>query len=436
MKMKTNSPVCPYALSFLLDFIAAIFAGALITQAMPVAADEPSHFGGRVSNFEPIATYQVSGTVAEIVTATPDGKWLFYTDSESQVVGIVDIRKPAAPVEAGILPVEGEPTSVAITPNGRWALVVVHGEPDHVAIYDVRNLSAPPVVKPLGGQPDSIAISPDGRYAAIAIENERDEDVDEGLMPQDPPGFLTIIDLVGHPRHWRSRNVSMSGLAGRFPNDPEPEFVDINEHNLAAVTLQENNHIVIVHLPSGRVLRHFPAGTVTHAADLEDDGAINFDDLLMDARREPDAIHWAPGGLLVTANEGDYDLDADFVGGRGFTIFAPWGQVLFDSGAEMEMELAAAGLYNDTRSPGKGSEPEGIEIAEYGHRTFLFVGMERAAPGAVAVYRLDGAWGRPRFVQILETGNRPEGLLAIPQRDLFVTANEGDGTISIFRGRD
>jgi hypothetical protein len=404
----------------------------LLLRASTAVADGP---GRPINHFEPVATYQVSGAVAEIVTATPDGHWLFYTDSESQEVGIVDIRNPSQPGEAGILPVSGEPTSVAMTPNGRWVLVVVHGEPDHLAIYDTRRLSAPPVIKVLGGQPDSIAISPDGRYAVIAIENERDEDVNEGIMPQEPPGFLTIIDLGGSPQHWRLRNVSMSGLAGRFPDDPEPEFVDINEHNLAAVTLQENNHIAIVHLPSGRVVRHFTAGSVTHPADLEDDGMIVFDDLLVNSRREPDAIHWAPGGLLVTANEGDYDLDADFVGGRSFTIFAPWGQVLFDSGAEMEIELATAGLYDDTRSPGKGSEPEGIEIAEYGHRTFLFVGMERAAPGAVAVYRLDGHWGRPQFVQILETGNRPEGLLAISRRNLFVTANEGDGTISIFAGR-
>ena len=61
---------------------------------------------------------------------------------------------------------------------------------------------------------------------------------------------------------------------------------------------------------------------MTQAADLEDDGQIVFDDLLVDSRREPDAIGWTPQGNLVTANEGDYDLDADFVGGRGFTIFS------------------------------------------------------------------------------------------------------------------
>jgi hypothetical protein len=192
---------------------------------------------------------------------------------------------------------------------------------------------------------------------------------------------------------------------------------------------------VIVDLPSGNIVRHFSAGSVTHAADLEADGVIEFNDLLVASRREPDAIHWTPEGNLVTANEGDYDLDADFVGGRGFTMFSKRGEVLFDSGADLEIELAAVGLYDDDRSDAKGSEPEGIEIAHYDGRTFLFVGMERATPGAVAVYRLDGQHERPRLIQILETGNRPEGLLALPQRNLFVSANEGDGTISIFAGR-
>jgi hypothetical protein len=151
----------------------------------------------------------------------------------------------------------------------------------------------------------------------------------------------------------------------------------------------------------------------------------------VDSRREPDAIHWTAQGNLAVANEGDYDLDVEFVGGRSFTIFSPSGEIVYEAGVELEKDLAQAGLYDDTRSDSKGSEPEGIEIATYSDHTYLFVGMERAAPGAVAVYRLDSD-RNPRFVQILETGNRPEGLLAIPQRDLFVSANEGDGTISIF----
>ena len=388
---------------------------------------------GDPNRFELTATYSVSGEVAEIVTATPDGSVLIYTDSESEEIGFVDISDPANPREIRKLAVAGEPTSVGVTPNGRYALVVVHGNPDHLAVVDLKRLSAPPVIHTLGGQPDSIAISPDGRYAAIAIENERDEDLNDGEMPQLPGGFLTIVDLKGPPAKWTQRVVSVDGLAERFPNDPEPEFVDINAANQVAVTLQENNHIVIVDLPTGQILSHFSAGTVTHAADLEDDGQIVFDDVLTDSRREPDSVHWTAEGNLVVANEGDYDLDVDFVGGRNFTIFSLTGEIIFDSGANLEMAVAAAGFYDDSRSDSKGTEPEGIEIATFDD-TYLFVGMERADPGAVAVYRLDED-SKPLLLQILQTGERPEGLLALPQRGLFVSANEGDGTISIFRLR-
>jgi hypothetical protein len=129
----------------------------------------------------------------------------------------------------------------------------------------------------LGGQPDSIAVCPDGNYAAICIENERSEDVEEGLMPQSPPGCLTIVDLwKGGPGDWTLRDVSFTGLPMRFPTDPEPEFVDINAQKQAAVTLQENNHIAIVDIVSGAIVRDFSAGTTKHVADLDDDDVIRF----------------------------------------------------------------------------------------------------------------------------------------------------------------
>jgi hypothetical protein len=118
-------------------------------------------------------------------------------------------------------------------------------------------------------------------------------------------------------------------------------------------------------------------------------------------------------------------------GSRDFSIFDPSGGVVFDAGATFELAAVAAGLYPDGRSDNKGTEPEGVEIGMYGSHTFAFVGAERAA--FVAVYQLSTD-RNPRLVQLLETGSRPEGLLAIPSRDLFVTANEDDGTISIFGG--
>lgn len=404
--------------------------------AFPFAAGSAS---STVGHFELASTYHVSGSVAEIVDTFRDGNTLVYTDSEAQHVGFVDISDPANPQPDGTFPVSGSPTSVSVTKNGLWALVAVRGTSNHLVVIDLSDRTEEAVI-PLGGEPDSVAVSQDGRFAAIAIENARDEDVNGGAMPQPPPGFLTIVDTVGAPGTWTTRDVALVGLADRFPTDPEPEFVDINANNQAAVTLQENNHVVIVDLPSGTVVRDWSTGTTSHRADLMDDGQIVFDDNLRQARREPDAIVWTPGNNLMTANEGDYDLDlapvppGDFVGGRNFSIFRQTGSVVFDGGVQLERRIAEAGLYDDTRSDVKGCEPEGAEVARYGSNDFAFIGAERCR--AVAVYGIDDQ-SQPDFIQILETGSgsRPEGLLAIPQREIFVSANEGNGTISIFEGR-
>lgn len=428
---------------------AALTAGIAATVVMlPVSARN----GNGQRKFVPVITYDVGGEAAEIVSTTPDGKLLVYTDAVGENVGFIDITNINDPVE-DLVPLDGSPTSVAVTPNGKWAIVVVHDgediidldgvpetppdavEPARDYLIAIKLSDRTQTILPLGGQPDSIAISPDGKYAAICIENERNEEVDEGLMPQSPPGFLTIVDLwKGHPASWTFRKVSFTGLRMRFPTDPEPEFVDINAHNQAAVTLQENNHVAIVNLVNGAILRNFSAGTTTHEADLNNDGVVRFNDRLRQARLEPDAIGWAPDGSLITANEGDYDLDlaeGQFVGGRNWTIFSTNGRVEYDSGASLEKAAAREGLYPDSRSASKGSEFEGVEVGTYGGETHVFIGAERG--NYVGVYELEGEnCSAPRLLQLLSTGDRPEGLLAIPQRNLFVTSNEGDGTISVF----
>ena len=405
---------------------------ALLAAAVISASPGPRPRDG---HFESIASFAVEGaedgSVAEIVAATPNGKLLVYTDSEGERVGFVEIDDPAHPVQTSVLDMGGSPTSVAITRHGRYALVAVSGTDDLAVV----RLSTREIVRriPLGGQPDCVAVSPDGFYAAIAIENERDEDVNDGEMPQAPAGYLVIVDLLGEPKHWATREVELTGIAARFPDDPEPEFVDIRSDNVAALTLQENNHIVLIDLKTGGIVGGFPAGTSTHAADLENDDVVSFTDTLTDARREPDGIVWTPGGRLATANEGDYDLDlgpGEFVGGRDFSIFRLNGTVLFQPGVSLEKAAADAGFYDDGRSDNAGCEFEGVTIGDYGRRPYLFVGSERCA--FVGVYNLADE-ANPVLLQLLPTGDRPEGLLAIPGRDLFVTANEGDGTLSIFR---
>lgn len=380
---------------------------------------------------ETLASYRVSGQVAEIAAVSPDGLTLAYTDSKSRAIGWVDITDPAQPRELATYKTGGEPTSVAYTRDGKWALAAIKGNPARLAVLDSKTHRLHRDLT-FQGQPDCVAVSPDGRFAAVAVENERQNDKEP--MPQAPAGYLLVIDLEGPPAQWRQRKVNLTGLPIRFPTDPEPEYIAINAQNEAAVTLQENNAVAIVALETGKLLTAWDCGSATHPADLKKDGSSLFSDRLEAARREPDGIAWTPGGNLITANEGDYDLDlkkknGQFTGGRNFTIFSRLGEVVYDSRDDLEQRAAAAGAYDDDRSEKKGVEPEGVAAWQQGATRLAFIACERARGGALYDITDERA---PRFLQWLQTGAQPEGVVAIPARGLLITANEGDGTISLF----
>ncbi|MGI0524332.1 esterase-like activity of phytase family protein [Rhizobium giardinii] len=363
-----------------------------------------------------------SVTSAEIITASEDGNLLVYSDSPLKAIGFIDITDPRAPKAGGILSFEGEPTSVAIA--GAKALVAVNTRESFVkpsgflATVDLATKTMDAACD-LGGQPDSVAINKDKTLAAIAIENERDEDVNDGQIPQLPAGDLVIVSLKdGAPDCASITHVPLTGLANVAGDDPEPEFVAFNSQDEIALTLQENNHIIIIDGTTGVVKTHFSAGTTNlSGVDAKRDGALAFTGELKDVKREPDAVKWLDDNRLVIANEGDYEG-----GARGFTIFDKTGKVLFESGTSFEHAAAALGHYPDKRSSAKGIEPEGLEAATFGEDKLFFVLAERAS--VVGVYKDTGA--DPELKQILPSGVSPEGAVAIPGRNLLATANEVD----------
>lgn len=370
-------------------------------------------------------------SIAEIVAAAQDGTLLVYVDGEQRGLGLVDIADPAAPRPAGFLAMEGEPNSVATLGGRAFAVVDTSPSKDapsgYVAVVDLAGRRIESRCE-LGGQPDSVALSPDGRFLVVVIENERDERRDQGRIPQLPPGNLTIIPVAAAGLDCAGlRRVDLTGLAELAPTDPEPEFVDVNARGEAVVTLQENNHIVLVDVATGRVTGHFPAGRVTlDAVDGRRDGTIRPTQRLENLVREPDAVKWLDETRFVTANEGDM-----VTGSRGFTIFRRDGTVEWDSGNLLEHLAIRLGHYPELRSGNRGNEPEGVEVATFGEDRLIFIGSERAS--LITVWRDEGPGRAPRFLQALPTGVAPEGLLAIPSRNLFVAAGEGDNPESGLR---
>lgn len=399
---------------------------------LPVAANAERFFN-RIATFPVYLNTDINlETVAEIIDASKDGKTLVYTDSQTKKLGFVDIRKPDQPKALGAIDVGGEPTSVAVA--GKLALVAVNTSPSftapsgHLHVVDIKSQEIV-ATHTLAGQPDSVAISPDERYAAIVIENERDEDLGNGEPPQLPPGLLQIVDLKGAPQNWSIRNVSLDGVAELFPEDAEPEYVAINENNIAAVTLQENNHIVLVDLATGNLINHFSAGTVDlHQIDIQEENPalIDLTGSKFAIPREPDGVTWISNKLFATADEGDL-----FGGSRGFTVFDTQGNVVFSSGNKLEHEVVRLGHYPDDRSENKGNEPENVAFAKFGHDRFLFVASERS--NVIFVYKVEKRNNTLEFLQTLPAGSGPEGIRAIPKRNLLVSASENDSRSDLYR---
>ncbi|QPI85411.1 esterase-like activity of phytase family protein [Rhodobacterales bacterium HKCCA1288] len=381
-------------------------------------------------NFNRIASFPVAAntpdaeeTSAEIIAATGDGMTLVYSDSPAGVIGFVDITDPANPVAAGVFALpSGEPTAVSALGNTVFVAEntsesytspsgVLHaidaGSRDVLASCD------------LGGQPDSTAVAPDGSFITVAIENERDEDLGDGRVPQMPAGHLVIQPLGenGAMDCAAQIRVDLTGLADIAPEDPEPEFVDVNANGDIVVTMQENNHMVVVSA-AGEVLSHFSAGEVTlNGVDTEEEGALIFDQTIT-VPREPDGVQWIDTDHFAIANEGDMDG-----GSRGFTVFNRDGTEVFEAGTAFEYAIVEIGHYPEERSGNKGVEPEGMEFATFGGVPMMFLLSERSS--IVGVYDMSNP-AQPALAQLLPSGISPEGAIAIPSRNILATANEYD----------
>ncbi|HEY9736769.1 MAG TPA: choice-of-anchor I family protein, partial [Trichocoleus sp.] len=288
--------------------------------------------------------------------------------------------------------------------------------------------------------------------------------------------------------------------------DFEPEYIAVSPDGAQAfVTLQENNAVAVVDIASAQVLNVLPLGAKNHSLagnslDASDrDGAINLRNWPVFGLYMPDAIASVAingqtyyltanegddrgetarvsqlvldpvafpnasvlqrdenlGRLTVSAINGDTDGDGDYdqlfaYGGRSFTIWDGAGNLVFDSGDQIERILASLepGLFNadngssadfDTRSDNKGPEPEAVTVGFVGNTPFAFVGLERGAGGVLA-YDISNP-AAPVFVQYIRSAEdiSPEGVLFIPAADspngqnLLVLSHEVSNTVTIYQ---
>ncbi len=230
----------------------------LLAAALPAAAEQ-------APRVRTVGTVDVPNLRIEIVDWHAPGRLLVGTDSHWKTLALFRIASfdplrieplqepPGEP--ADVVPLfTGEPTSVAVHPQHPVALVTMldgrgrgRGTMQFVDLAPGREGQRMGWVR-VGFHPDSIAITADGRWAVIANEGEGDPDT---------PGTVSVVDLAGWtPGAWIDdgdlpvHTVELTHRAIEAPRgDLEPEYVCTSpDARWALVTLQENDAAVLIQL--------------------------------------------------------------------------------------------------------------------------------------------------------------------------------------------
>ncbi len=364
------------------------------------------------------------------------------------------------------------PDMVTFTPDGESILVANEGEPN-----------------------DDYTTDPEGSVSIINFSSLTD--VTSGTVTT-----LGFSAFNGDEAALEAQGLRVSGLNANLAQDVEPEYITITaDSETAYVALQENNGLAVVDIATATVTSIVPLGFKDYRENglrldpSDEDGTVSFRtvDFPLFGVYQPDAIstfniggteyiisanegdgreyEGTPGfideariedltldpgvfeeaaafqaesnfgRLLVMTDLGDTDTDGDYdelytYGARSFSIWSAAGELIWDSGNELDEQALAAGVYADGRSDAKSTEPEGVVVGEINGSTYAFVGLERV--DAVAVYDVSTP-SSPMFLQLLQTGDAPEGLVFIPAsespngRSLLVVSCEDDGTVYVYQ---
>lgn len=300
----------------------------------------------------------------------------------------------------------------------------------------------------------------------------------------DPVGSVSIINMS-------TRTVASTATFAGVPQvgsnirtntgmDFEPEYIAVNAAGTKAyVGLQEANAMGVLDIATGSFEKVIGLGAKDFSLsgnqiDPSDRNGVNFSSPNVKGLYMPDGIvSYEKNGqtFLVMANEGDYrEDDADrgragaatsgslvasndprsrlqasltdstttdlyVAGARSFTIRDVDGNIIFDSGDQLDKAAFAAGIYDDTRSDDKGVEPEGVELLTIAGRTIAAIGLERTTKSAIALFDITDP-ENSSFLQLLVTDGdiSPEGLKAfeIDGISFLAIANEVSNTTTLY----
>jgi len=330
-------------------------------------------------------------------------------------------------------------------------------------------------------KPEGIAIVPDPDPAiatsALAVLNDNDfepevKDTSLGIISFSKSNTLDASDEDGI-------NLQNHPLFGIFNPDAIASFTGLDGATYIVTANEGDAREYIFEDAEGNEIDAFIEEA--DLADLQEAGLLDLND-----DGVPDAATDSPFAELNAADQlgeknltrvnGDFDNDGlieqlHAFGGRSFSVFDEFGNLVFDSGDDFELvtrevlpeDFNANNDENgsfDNRSDNKGPEPEAVDVGFLNGIPYAFVGFERV--GGIAVYDLSDA-SQPEFVQYLNNrtfrdaeGNPipvealdgvanpavgdlgPEGLTFIGPGEsptgqaLVATGNEVSGTTSLF----
>ncbi|MFA7349586.1 MAG: choice-of-anchor I family protein [Methylotenera sp.] len=337
----------------------------------------------------------------------------------------------------------------------------------------------------VGALPDMITFTKDG--GRLLVANEATPTV-YGNPSVDPVGSVSIINMS-------TRTVeATAGFAGVAQTgsyirtntgmDFEPEYIAVNASGTKAyVSLQEANAMGVLDLTTntfssviGLGAKDFSvAGNYIDPTDRDYiSGTSGPTKTVLRASSvvglyQPDgmAAYEANGQtFIVMANEGDTrEDDGDKArastisgtatdikrlnisttdsatgslvtfGARSFSIRDEAGNIVFDSGNQLDAKAIELGIYDDTRSDDKGVEPEGVELMVIGDRTYAFIGLERTTKSAVGIFDITDP-AHASFIDMIVTDGdiSPEGLESFTMGGMhyLAIANEVSNTTSVY----
>jgi hypothetical protein len=278
-------------------------------------------------------------------------------------------------------------------------------------------------------EPEYIAVAPGGLQAMVTLQENN---------------AVAIIDLVGKQvTEIRSLGLKDYSLPGNAI-DPSDQDGGINLRNVPVKGLYMADAIAAY--SSGGQTFYVTANEGDAFTDDADVGrfsnaAFTLDPMVFDGVALPTQAQLKPNSVLGRLNVVRTGATGDgastnmteiiSLGGRSFSILDAEGELVWDSGNDLEQRAIAAGLYADGRSDDKGVEPEGVTVFSVAGRSIAAIGLERTTRSAVALYDITDPTA-PTFAGWADTGlgspdRRAEGVLSFEDNGILylLVTNEG-----------